>query len=182
MSILEVENVSVRFGGLTAVDRVNLAVEEGTVMGVIGPNGAGKTTLFNVIAGIQAATYGEIFLGGEDVTRLGAHQRAAGRGLEPHLPTPGGLRHAQRPREPAPFAAESRRRWDRSVKPSVVVDDLIERLDLGSVATRTPTPSRPARNDWSSSLAPWGPRVVLLDEASVGRVDVRDRRHVDPAA
>ena len=70
------ENVSVRFGGLTAVDRVSLAIEAGTVMGVIGPNGAGKTTLFNVIAGIQQATFGEGWLEGRDITRLGAHQRA----------------------------------------------------------------------------------------------------------
>jgi branched-chain amino acid transport system ATP-binding protein len=168
VSILEVENVSVRFGGLTAVDRVSLTVEAGTVMGVIGPNGAGKTTLFNVIAGIQPATHGSVFLEGEDITRLGAHQRAR-RGLSrtfQRLEVFGTLTV----RENLLVAAESRRRWDRSVKPAAVVDDLIERLALGPVIARDADalPTGTQRLVELARALATGPKVVLLDEASSG--------------
>ncbi|CAG0944599.1 Lipopolysaccharide export system ATP-binding protein LptB [Anaerolineae bacterium] len=66
--ILSVENVSKRFGGLLALDRVNLSVNEGEILGIIGPNGAGKTTLFNVINGVFPPSDGHIKFRGEDVT------------------------------------------------------------------------------------------------------------------
>lgn len=66
--ILSIENVSKRFGGLLALDRVNLSVNEGEILGIIGPNGAGKTTLFNVINGVFPPTEGRIKFRGEDVT------------------------------------------------------------------------------------------------------------------
>ena len=74
---LALENVSRDFGGLKAVDGVNLSIRAGERHAVIGPNGAGKTTLFNLISGEVAATEGRIVLFGEDVTRLAPHQRAA---------------------------------------------------------------------------------------------------------
>jgi branched-chain amino acid transport system ATP-binding protein len=60
--ILTVESASKNFGGLRALNRVNLTVEKGKITGLIGPNGAGKTTLFNLIAGVYPATEGNIFL------------------------------------------------------------------------------------------------------------------------
>jgi len=66
--ILKVENVSKRFGGLLALDKVNLSVNQGEIFGIIGPNGAGKTTLFNVINGVYPPTEGRINFRGEDVT------------------------------------------------------------------------------------------------------------------
>jgi branched-chain amino acid transport system ATP-binding protein len=71
------ENVSRHFGGLKAVDAVNLTIQPGARHALIGPNGAGKTTLFNVISGELPATEGRIALFGADVTRLAPHQRAA---------------------------------------------------------------------------------------------------------
>src|SRR5215211_1978565 len=73
--LLELDNVSKEFGGLRAVNRVSLAVHEGEILGLIGPNGAGKTTLFNMIAGATRPTSGQIVFQGEDITRMGAHQR-----------------------------------------------------------------------------------------------------------
>lgn len=68
--ILEIENVSKRFGGLLALDNVNATVNEGEIFGLIGPNGAGKTTLFNAINGVFPATEGKIKFKGEDITHL----------------------------------------------------------------------------------------------------------------
>ena len=74
---LELDKVSRHFGGLKAVDAVNLTIQPGARHALIGPNGAGKTTLFNVISGELPATEGRITLFGADVTRLAPHQRAA---------------------------------------------------------------------------------------------------------
>jgi len=63
-SVLEVRNVTVRFGGLTALDAVSLAVPPNHVMGVIGPNGAGKTTLLNVLCGFIRPDHGDVLFDG----------------------------------------------------------------------------------------------------------------------
>jgi branched-chain amino acid transport system ATP-binding protein len=76
MSLLEVEDVVVQFGGVTAVDGASFAAEAGRVTGLIGPNGAGKTTCFNVISGLQRPTSGRVRFDGRDITRLPVHRRA----------------------------------------------------------------------------------------------------------
>ena len=75
--ILEITGLGVRFGGLTAVDDVSMAVTPGTVRAIIGPNGAGKTTLFNAITGNVRASAGTIALKGEPIHHLSPHEISA---------------------------------------------------------------------------------------------------------
>ena len=77
MKLLEVKNMSKLFGGLVAVDNLNLRVGEGELVGLIGPNGSGKTTTLNCIAGFHSPTTGEIVFKGENITGLKPHQVAA---------------------------------------------------------------------------------------------------------
>ena len=72
--MLSVENLSMNFGGIKAVDNVSLTIEIGSITGLIGPNGAGKTTLFNTIAGLYKPVSGRIILDGDDVTSLPPHE------------------------------------------------------------------------------------------------------------
>jgi len=74
--ILQVSGVTKRFGGLDAVRRVSLELEEGRILGLIGPNGAGKTTLFNLISGIHRPDEGRIRFRGREVTGLPPHRLA----------------------------------------------------------------------------------------------------------
>jgi ABC-type branched-subunit amino acid transport system ATPase component len=75
-ALLEASAVSVAFGGIHALDEVDIAVHEGEILGVIGPNGAGKTTLFDVLSGFVAPSRGRVRLGGYDVTGLAPDVRA----------------------------------------------------------------------------------------------------------
>ena len=75
--VLDVRGISVRFGGLQAVDGASLRVERGTIVGLMGPNGAGKTTLFNAVTGSLRPDAGTVRLLGEDISALPAHARAA---------------------------------------------------------------------------------------------------------
>jgi branched-chain amino acid transport system ATP-binding protein len=68
MALLEVNNLSIQFGGLRAVDNFHLSIEKGELYGLIGPNGAGKTTVFNLLTGVYKPTEGIIRLDGTDIT------------------------------------------------------------------------------------------------------------------
>ena len=74
MSLLEVSNITVRFGGITALSDLSFTIDEGEICALIGPNGAGKTTLFNVVSRIYDPTEGSITFDGIDLTALSAHQ------------------------------------------------------------------------------------------------------------
>ncbi len=76
MAHLEARDVSVRFGGKSALNHTTVVVEQGMVTGLIGPNGAGKTTLFNVVCGLLGPDAGRVVLGGRDVTGRPPHWRA----------------------------------------------------------------------------------------------------------
>ena len=68
MALLDVKNLGISFGGLRAVNGVNMDIEEGELYGLIGPNGAGKTTIFNLLTGVYKPDEGIIRLDGEDIT------------------------------------------------------------------------------------------------------------------
>ena len=99
MTLLSLQGVTRRFGGLVAVDAVDLDVAEGGVTAVIGPNGAGKTTLFNLISGFQTPDAGRIVFAGDDITGRPPEAIAAQR-PGPHLPA--------RAAFPEPFRARER--------------------------------------------------------------------------
>jgi branched-chain amino acid transport system ATP-binding protein len=80
MPLLETRDLTRHFGGLAAVNHVDLTVEKGEIVGLIGPNGAGKTTCFNLLSGFLRPTAGSIVFDGENITGLRPHQIAA-RGL-----------------------------------------------------------------------------------------------------
>ncbi len=78
--ILEIQNLSMVFGGLRAIDNVNIHIKSGAITALIGPNGAGKTTLFNCITGVYRPTEGSIF-----IKRPGQQEREKISGLKPHI-------------------------------------------------------------------------------------------------
>ena len=70
VALLEVSDITVRFGGIVALDDLSFNMEEGQILGLIGPNGAGKTTLFNVVSRIYDPTAGSVTFDGQDLTCL----------------------------------------------------------------------------------------------------------------
>jgi branched-chain amino acid transport system ATP-binding protein len=77
MSILELKEVTIRFGGLVAVNKVSLTIEPGAIQALIGPNGAGKSTIFNLITGLYSASEGQIFFNHQNITTQKPHHIAA---------------------------------------------------------------------------------------------------------
>lgn len=74
MALLEVTNLGISFGGLRAVDELNMQIEEGSLVGLIGPNGAGKTTVFNMLTGVYRPTDGDIRLNGQSLIGKKPHE------------------------------------------------------------------------------------------------------------
>ena len=74
MAMLDVSDITVRFGGIVALDGLSFGIDEGQICGLIGPNGAGKTTLFNVVSRIYDPTEGSVSFGGDNLTSLSAHE------------------------------------------------------------------------------------------------------------
>ena len=167
--VLSSRNVSVRFGGLTAVDAVSLDVRERELVGVIGPNGAGKTTFFHTLSGVLAPTEGQLLVSGDDLTGAPAH-RFAMHGVARTFQTPRvfremsarenvqfGLDHAGRGRPHAHDAFDDAR-------------SILGFLGLAAFA-ETPagalTPSRQRLLEIGMALGA-RPRALLLDEVAAG--------------
>jgi branched-chain amino acid transport system ATP-binding protein len=166
---LQADRVSVRFGGVVAVDKVSLSVEPAAITGLIGPNGAGKTTIFNVFGGLQQPTEGKVLLEGRDITRLKAHTRAR-RGMArtfQRLEVFGTLSV----RENIQVAAEIRKAWarDRS-RPAAVADELLDRIGLADVAAARvdAVPTGTARLVELARALATRPSLLLLDEPGSG--------------
>ncbi len=172
MPLLEVDRVSVRFGGLLAVHTATLAVEAGTITGLIGPNGAGKTTLFNVITGLQPPTNGEVFFDGRNVTRLGVHKRAR-LGIARTFQKLEAF-NSLSARDNVLVAAEMATKARRGGRPvRVVADEALEQVGLADLADITvgTMPTATARLVELARALATGPKILLLDEASSGLND-----------
>jgi ABC-type branched-subunit amino acid transport system ATPase component len=169
VTLLTVEHVAVRFGGLQALTDVNLEVPVGEVTGLIGPNGAGKTTLFNVVTGLQVPTNGRLSLDGRDITNMKPHKRARigiGRTFQ-RLETFGSLSV----RENILVAAEMKRGYSREkFSPGELADELIQRIGLESVAENRveKLPTGTQRLIEIARALATKPKLLLLDEPSSG--------------
>jgi branched-chain amino acid transport system ATP-binding protein len=169
MTLLQIEGVAVRFGGLQALRGVDIQAEPATVTGLIGPNGAGKTTLFNVVCGYQAATAGRVRLDGADISGMAPHRRAR-RGIArtfQRLETFGSLSA----RDNIRVAAEVRRRWSRDRSDvDATTEEILELVGLRAVADEQvdAMPTGLARLVELGRALATEPRLLLLDEPSSG--------------
>ncbi len=173
VALLEVEQIVVRFGGVRALDDVDLAVEPAAVTGLIGPNGAGKTTLFNVICGLQPAESGHVRLGEVGLDGRSPHQRARlgiARTFQ-RLEVFGSMTV----RDNLRVAAEVRRSWSRAERRSLPrpedrADELLERVGLLEVAHARvdALPTGLARLVEVGRALATDPQALLLDEPSSG--------------
>jgi len=175
VALLETRDLTVKYGGLTAVDHVSLSVERGQLVGLIGPNGAGKTTFIDGLTGFVDTT-GKIAFDGKDISPLPAHRRAlAGmvrtwQSLElfDDLSVADNLRvAAERPRLVgfiADFFAPKRS------QDSQVISDVLDFLDLGPLADRLPTELSQGQRKLvgvARALATQ-PKLILMDEPAAG--------------
>lgn len=168
-ALLETEDVSVRFGGLQAVDAVSLEVDEGSIVGLIGPNGAGKTTLVNLVSGFVKPTSGRVVMAGQNITgRKPWDVARAGVARTFQIVKPF---RAMSVRENVAIGAMFGPYEDRSLKGSLAeADRVLERIGLGDKADARPGELPVADNkrlELAKALA-MRPRLVFLDEVMAG--------------
>jgi branched-chain amino acid transport system ATP-binding protein len=166
MAVLKTENLTRYFGGLMALNRVNLEFREDEILGIIGPNGAGKTTFINVIAGIYLPTDGKIFFDGQEITELPAHKRCRlgiGRTFQLVRPLPG-LSLLENVMVGSLFGKGLRQRDARKK-----AEELCEFLDLSDITrdiTRM-TALEVKKMEIAHALATQ-PKLLFLDEVMAG--------------
>jgi branched-chain amino acid transport system ATP-binding protein len=174
VALLAVDEVVVRFGGVRALDAVDLDVDGAAITGLIGPNGAGKTTLFNVICGLQPTLSGHVRLGEDLLDGRSPHHRARlgiARTFQ-RLEVFGSMSV----RDNVRVAAEVRRSWSRrhrgtdQAPPTEVADELLDRVGLVPLADERvdALPTGSARLVEVARALATEPRVLLLDEPSSG--------------
>ena len=171
-SLLAASDVTVTFGGLTALESVDLVVTEGSITGLIGPNGAGKTTMFNVLTGLLEPDRGSVLLAGEDIRKWPPQRRARA----------GMARTFQRlqlfvgltVRENLMSAWEAKVQGGvfgrRAAEGRELVDDVLRRLDLTRIANQRSgdLPTGLGRMVELGRALCTEPRLLLLDEPSSG--------------
>ena len=170
MALLEVNGVTVKFGGVTAVNDASLSTDPGSITGLIGPNGAGKTTLFNVITGLQPATRGKVFFRGSDITASSPNHRAKsgmGRTFQ-RLEAFGSLSVRENVQVASEIHAGAGTWFGRSQDNKV--DALIKRVGLTRYADQRAdsVPTGVARLLEMARALAIEPRLLLLDEPSSG--------------
>jgi branched-chain amino acid transport system ATP-binding protein len=201
--LLSVRDVTIRFGGIVALDAVSFDLGEGEILGLIGPNGAGKTTLFNCLTRLYTPNAGAIVFAGEDLLAASPH-RVAGRGIARTfqnlalfrtMSVIDNVRVGQHTRAPGDFFSDALRLpWasGREAALDAAAWELVASLELADVADRRvadlPTGTQ-KRVELARALAA-GPRLLLLDEpagglshhdvAALGRLieDIRTQRGV----
>ena len=169
-ALVEVLDVTKRYGSLTVADNVSLSVERGEVLGILGPNGAGKTTLFNVISGDVAPDAGRVLLDGINVTRLRPHERCRrGIGRSYQIARPfGGLTVFENVLVASLFGARDRR--------GVAGAHCVEVLELTGLLAKANrlagslTLLDRKRLEFARACAT-RPKVLLLDEIAGGLTD-----------
>lgn len=170
--MLQLENVTVRFGGLTAVNKVSLSVGSGDVVGLVGANGAGKTTLFNAISGLARAG-GRIVFDGRDVLRSPMYQRARmGIGRTFQIPQP---MHELTVRQNLTVA----QRFGTGTTDARRIDEILEFTNLAAKAGRDAATglalSELKALEVAKALAT-NPKLLLLDEVLAG-LETNGKRH-----
>ena len=173
---LAAHGVVVRFGGLTAVDGVDLEIEDRTLVGIIGPNGAGKTTFFNALSGLVTPAAGRLVVGGADLTRKPAHVFARA-GVARTFQTPrvfADMTVAESVRFGLEFAGHRRRAERASLADVPAILDFLGLADFASVPAGAVTPARQRLLEIGMALAT-RPRVLLLDEVAAGLTEAEVR-------
>ena len=166
--LLEARDVSVRFGGLTAVDQVSAAFAPGELVGIIGPNGAGKTTFFNALSGVVLPTGGALFAGGRRLTGAGPH-RFAEQGIARTFQTPrvfAELSVAANIGFGLQFAGR-RRQGSWLLKDEASILNLIGLQAQAALPAAAITPSQQRLLEIGMALAT-RPKLLLLDEVAAG--------------
>jgi branched-chain amino acid transport system ATP-binding protein len=173
MALLEVTDVTVRFGGNVALNDISVAAEAGVVTGLIGPNGAGKTTLFNVVTGLFRPSNGRVLLDGTDITKMQPYRRAR-RGLSRtfqrlELFTSLSVRDNVRVAGQIHNANRISGRMDVNKRS----DEVISLVGLSAVADReiSELPTGTARRVELARALMTEPRIVLLDEPASGQTE-----------
>jgi branched-chain amino acid transport system ATP-binding protein len=163
---LEARGVRVEFGGVRALDGVDLTLSQGERLGLIGPNGAGKSTLVNIITGFYRPTAGQVFLDGREITRLPSH-RYPGRGVVRTFQNTrvfAGLSVAENVEVSALTVERSRRAARTTTKVVLEEAGLWDRRELSAGALST---GEAHRLGLARSIA-LRPRFLLLDEPAAG--------------
>lgn len=173
-ALLEATGIVKRFGGLVAVDDVDISVAPGEIVGLIGPNGSGKTTLFDCLSCVQRADSGEVRFDGEDITRRAPHQIARGGIARTFqiIRVYGALTVRENIELSASWAGLGLRRMLSRTDPDTRrrADQLIDFLALGPLRDeRADTLSGGQRRLAEIGMALMSePRLILLDEATSG--------------